>query len=122
MSTQGLNNEENSSSNSDTIEKLNIGPKKRQSFGQEVDVMKKSRLCSHEQGEDCRCTRYKCFEKLDFLERKQIIKFDEMSSKDEQSSYSTGLISVFPIKTRRPRQNKELARFHDRANSYKKEL
>ncbi|CAH1099708.1 unnamed protein product [Psylliodes chrysocephalus] len=87
MNTQGLNNEENSSSDSDTIEKLNIASKKRQSFGREVGIMK-LRLCSHEQCEDCRCTRYKCFEKLDFFERKQIIKeFNEISSKDEQSSY-----------------------------------
>ncbi|CAH0551164.1 unnamed protein product [Brassicogethes aeneus] len=119
MNIQGLN-EENNSSDSDTIEKLNMGSKKRKSFGREVDVMKKLRISSHEQGEDCKCRRYKCFEILDLLERKRIIKdFNEIFSKDEQSSYLTGLINVLPIKQRRPRQNEELAKFHDRAYSYK---
>lgn len=47
--------------------------KKCKKSGKMTDVIKKLRASSHCTGEDCKCTRYKCFENVSLEERKRII-------------------------------------------------
>lgn len=90
---------------SDEDEYLSNTTKKRKQFGRVRDVAKKIRVQSHEPGKDCKC-RQKCFERIPLTARSDILKkFNLMESTDEQNAYLSGLISVIPVQTRRPRQD-----------------
>lgn len=79
--------EGSSDSDMDTVKELNVGSRKRKCTGRLSDVMKKLRLSTHELGPDCKCVRFRCFEKITLCERRRIIKeFNEMSTRDEQNS------------------------------------
>ena len=67
--------------------------------------MKKLRLQSHELGNDCKCTRLKCFETVSVEERQAIITmFNSLDSIDVQNSYLAGLIAVLPVLRHRSRR------------------
>lgn len=93
--------------------------KKRKGFGRMRDVAKKIRLQSHEQGSDCKC-RKRCFDNIPFEVRDNIIKrFNLLESTNEQNSYLCGLISILPVKQRRPRVGSENAKLKDCSCKYK---
>ncbi|KAK9696750.1 Integrase zinc binding domain [Popillia japonica] len=57
-----------------------------------------------ETGPDCRCVRFKCFERVSVAQRNQIIKkFNALQSKNEQDSHLAGLVSFRLSKQRRSR-------------------
>lgn len=84
-------------------EQLEKSTKKRKIHGPMKDVMKKLRLASHETGSNCACKHLKCFDVVVETERRRIIaEFNNMRTKDDQDSYLGGLITVLPVKRRRP--------------------
>lgn len=87
--------------------------------GRMTDVMKKLRLSSHETGEDCHCKRHGCFDKINETQRKVIIQQFNLLNYNEQNSYLTGLINIVPVQQRRPRNDKNIARFNDASYRYK---
>lgn len=97
--------------------------KKRKKTGRMTDVAKKLRACSFETGEDCRCKRFECFKNVSIEERKALIKqFNDIGREggtDAQNSYLAGLISIFPVSRRRPRQDESQARLNDSSYAYK---
>lgn len=93
--------------------------KKRKSYGRLKDVGKKLRAQSHEQGNPCNC-KMKCFENIMGNERsKIIIDFNSLACWDRQTIHLAGLISVFEISRRRPRQNENEASFRQKTFKYK---
>lgn len=99
---------------------LENASKKKKKYGKLTDVNKLINLRSHCLGEDCRCKRFKCFERIPELSRKKIIQsFNLLSSVDEQNIYLCGLITVVPIKQRRPRQPEQNALLHDASFRYR---
>lgn len=48
--------------------------KKRKKTGKMSDVMKKLRATTHEVSDDCKCSRYKCFQVVSLEDRQRIIK------------------------------------------------
>lgn len=109
------------SENSDVVvPALNLSTKKRKRYGKLSDVMKKINLRSHVIGKDCGCKRYKCFENVPEVGRLQIIRrFNELNSVDEQNIYLCGLITVLPVKQRRPRKVEEASVLHDASYNYR---
>lgn len=94
--------------------------KKRRKHGRMSDVMKKIRVSSYVTGEDCRCTRLKCFENVPLDERRRIIKvFNELGSYDKQNAYLCGLITAFPVQRRRNRKPHDEARINSSSYSYR---
>lgn len=84
------------------------------------DVHKLINLRSHSLGEDCKCKRYKCFVHVPESSRRKIIQnFNLLGSVNEQNIYLCGIISVSPVKQRRPRQSEEHAALHDATFSYR---
>lgn len=93
--------------------------KKRKKLGRLTDVRKKMRLQGHELGADCNCKK-RCFEVLGERARLQILQhFNLLPTEDEQNSYLCGLISILPIKTRRPRNSEEEAKLRDASYCYR---
>lgn len=95
--------------------------KKRKRFGRITDVAKKLRVQSHEIGLDCRCKRFKCFSKIRETERRKILGyFNQLETSDEQNSHLAGLITVVPVKRRRPRCAEiDVSRFNDASYAYR---
>ncbi|KAL1488990.1 hypothetical protein ABEB36_014769 [Hypothenemus hampei] len=94
--------------------------KKRKSFGRLSEVMKKLRTASHVTGEDCSCVRHKCFQTVNENERKRIIKeFNVMLSRDEQTQYLSGLITVLPVQRRHNRLPHNEANFNYSSYAYR---
>lgn len=99
---------------------VNTETRKKKSFGRSSDVMKHLRLVTHELGNDCRCKRLKCFERIKDVDRKSIIsQFNGLKNRNEQSLYLAGLITVYDIKKRRPRKSEDEAAFKDKSYTYK---
>lgn len=93
--------------------------KKRQKYGRMREVMKKIKLQSHEFGESCSC-KQKCFEKLPLEAKMSVLRnFNTLKSNDEQNSYLCGLISVLPVRRRRPRKAEEEANLRTAVFSYR---
>lgn len=93
--------------------------KKRKIYGRMREVMKKVRLQSHEVGENCNCKK-KCFENVPEQARNAIIKnFNALSSHDEKNSYLCSLISVLPVRRRRPRNDEEQANLRSASFGYR---
>lgn len=93
--------------------------KKRKKLGRLTDVRKKMRLQGHEMGADCNCKK-RCFEVLPERARLKILQhFNLLPTEDEQNSYLCGLISVLPIKNRRPRNSEEEATLRDASYCYR---
>lgn len=69
----------------------------------------------------CRCSRFKCFEKIDEAQRQNILEaFNNMSDKNIQDSHLTGLITMHHIHRKRPRiADEEGRRSHAAAFSYR---
>lgn len=87
--------------------------KKRKKTGKVSDVMKKLRATTHEVGDDCQCSRYKCFHVVSPENRKRIINnFNGLGDYNAQNQYLGGLISVVPVKQRRNRNPQEEANFN----------
>lgn len=94
--------------------------KKRKRTGKMTDVMKKLRASSHESGEDCKCSRLKCFITICSEERQRIIfYFNQLGDYNAQSKYLSGLISVVPVQRRRNRKDEADANFHTSSYSYR---
>lgn len=94
--------------------------KKRPKHGRLTDVNKKIRLQSHEIGRECDCKRLQCAKKIPAEGKKSIVKnFNLMESTDKQNSYLCGLISIVPVRNRRPRLSEEKARLRDVVALYK---
>lgn len=94
--------------------------KKRPKHGRLTDVNKKIKLQSHEIGKECDCKRLECSKKIPAEGKQSIIKnFNLLKSTDKQNSYLCGLISIVPVKNRRPRLNEENARLRDAVALYK---
>lgn len=94
--------------------------KKRQKHGRLRDVNKKMKLQSHEIGRECNCKRLECSKKIPAEGKQNIIRsFNLLESTDKQNSYLCGLISIVPVKNRRPRLDEENARLRDVVALYK---
>lgn len=77
--------------------------RKRPKLGRMSDVSKILKNSTHEPGQDCHCKHLKCFQNVSTEERKQLItSFNNMSNRNEQNSYLSGLISVKPVERHRP--------------------
>ncbi|KAL1508909.1 hypothetical protein ABEB36_003729 [Hypothenemus hampei] len=82
--------------------------KKRKSYGRMDDVMKKLRLSLHEISEEWQCKRLKCFENIREGSCKYIIQyFNSLKTYDAQNAYLFGLMTVSPVRTRRPRVDED---------------
>ncbi|CAG9840815.1 unnamed protein product [Diabrotica balteata] len=102
------------------ISPSNRNSKKRKKYGKLSDVNKLLNLRSHTMGQDCRCKRLKCFERIPENARNKIIQsFNLLNSVDEQNIYLCGLITTLPIKQRRPRQHERDALLHDASFRYR---
>ena len=76
-------------------------------------------LESHITGENCKCTRFNCFENTTAEDRAQIIAhLNKIPTKDEQDSFLSAHISIKDIARRRPRKDTEDAKFHDHSYQY----
>lgn len=81
---------------------------------------KKIRAMSHIMGEDCKCSRFPCFQKISQSERSDLIKhFNELASYDTQNAHLSGLISVLPVQRRRSRKTQAEADFRNFSYIYK---
>jgi hypothetical protein len=81
---------------------------KRKQHGRISDATKRIRAMSHMPGDPCLCKRFKCFDIIKEKERDELLKqFNLMGGYNKQMEHLTGLISVLPIKQRRPRMNEE---------------
>lgn len=108
------------SSDSDECKNDGDSTRKRKKTGRIVDVMKKIRLQSHEEGPPCNCKRLKCFENVTSTDRKELLKyFNSLGTNDEQNAYLVGLMTLIPVQRRRPRQAEEHAKFHNAYFGYK---
>lgn len=98
----------------------NINVKKKPRVGRLSEASKKIRAMSHVAGENCNCQHLKCFENVTESERKSLLtQFNWLGSKDEQSSYLCGLISINPISRCRPRNNEPESALRNHSYSYK---
>ncbi|KAJ8883576.1 hypothetical protein PR048_015420 [Dryococelus australis] len=70
--------------------------------------------------DDCRCSRFHCFEKIPEAERRQIMKnFNDMTSKNKQDSHLSGLIALHIIACRHPQvSNHENSKEHSASYAY----
>lgn len=94
--------------------------KKRKRTGKMTDVMKKLRASSHESGQDCKCTRFKCFKTISPDERQRIIShFNQLGDYNAQSKYLSGLITLVPVQRRRNRKDEAEANFHTSSYCYR---
>ncbi|CAG4955320.1 unnamed protein product [Parnassius apollo] len=95
--------------------------KKRKKTGRLREVMKKLRVSTHEPGDDCRCKRLKCFDRISSEQSAKFLKdFNSMNYTDEQNIYLCGLMNVYSIKRRRSRKTEEMdANFHQTHFTYK---
>ncbi|CAH1110827.1 unnamed protein product [Psylliodes chrysocephalus] len=72
--------------------------------GRAKDVMKRLRAGTYELGADCSGKRLKCFQNVPEEDRKRIVReFNLLGDKAKQNSYLGGLITLLPVKQRRPR-------------------
>ncbi|KAJ8946596.1 hypothetical protein NQ314_008851 [Rhamnusium bicolor] len=98
-------------------------PRKRKQTGRMRDAAKKMRTQTHETGEDCKCTKLKCFQNINVEEQRIIIKeFNVLPTYDSQNSYLCGLIESHLVKRRRNRERHENAAFHNYSYKYKVRL
>lgn len=80
-------------------------PRKRKINGRKKDAAKIKRIKIHTTGEDCKCSRLKCFERIDEAARQSLIEgFNAYSSKDSQDAYLSTMVVVLPVKQRRCRR------------------
>lgn len=94
-------------------------PRKRRIVGRKTDFEKKRRVSDHTAGEDCRCSRLKCFETVHEEERNDLLsKFNKLDSKDEQDSFLSSLIRVSNVSRRRLRKPEEEANLHEHSFMY----
>lgn len=85
-----------------------------------IIIISALKVQSHEIGRECSCKRLRCFEKIPIEAKHTIIqKFNLLSSTDEQNSYLCGLISIVPVKQRRPRKQEEDSSLRDVAAYYR---
>lgn len=98
-----------------------VPTKKRKKDGRISDATKKLRLQSNVTGGDCKCKKLKCFSIISEEARASILReFNSLSSYNEQNSYLAGLITVVPIKRRRPRKPAdEINRFNQSSYKYR---
>lgn len=110
-----------SSDDNELVESDEKKTRKRKVHGRMRDVAKKLKIQSHEAGAACNC-RFKCFEKVGLtLEIRDTIlrQFNLLKTTDEQNSYLCGLISITPVKKRRPKIPSESSKSRDVSCKYK---
>lgn len=96
------------------------GCRKKRKYGTVFEATKKLRNSSYETGEDCHCKRYQCFLNVSENERNTLIRdFNALGDRNSQNAYLSGLISVNPVKQRRPRQDEENANLNNFSYEYK---
>lgn len=110
---------ENEDEGCDNFMQLLQSTKKRKVTGRISDVRKKILSSTHELGEDCKCSRLKCFRNTTDEERRCIILNYNNMTVNEQNSYLAGLINVNSISQRRPRHPESEAKFRDNSYSYR---
>jgi hypothetical protein len=109
-------------SETDSVDETNVqsNVKKRKRTGRIKDVMKKLRASTNETGENCRCTRYKCFDVIPPEEQHRIIRnFNKLGDYNEQNQYLSGLITVVPVQRRRNRKDDSEANYHNMSYCYR---
>lgn len=95
-------------------------PRKRKKTISARKSAKIQRLSTFEEGPDCECKRFRCFENVISQERDTLrITLKSCASKDEQDALLSTCITVQPIQRRRPRQVEDKASFRDSSYSYK---
>lgn len=103
----------------DSLNSNAMGTKKKRSLGRMSAVSKKLRLSSHAPGKNCECVRLKCFLNVTDHERQQLLKnFNSMKDHHGQNAYLCSLMSIHTVKRRRPRQEEDVAKFHEKSFSY----
>ena len=94
-------------------------PRKRPKIGRKREQVKKAKLTAHKTGENCKCTRFKCFESVSENERSRIIAhFNSLPTKNEQDCFLGGLVKILPVKRRRSRKTSEPSFEHDFSCEY----
>lgn len=112
-----MDNEYSKSSNKENGEKSS---EKRKGIGRMRDTMKSLRASTHEIGKDCKCKRYQCFDTIPESERFRIIReFNKIGNYNEQNIYLSSLITVCPVKRRRPRYDEDHARANSASYAYR---
>lgn len=110
-----------SGSDNDSVPLSNIvsNTRKRKSWGRLRDVDKHVRNHTFETGNPCSC-RKGCFQKLSDGNKDYIIKeFNSLEDKNSQNRHLAGLISMLPVKRRRPRKSEDVANLRDSTFLYK---
>lgn len=110
-----------SSSDSDSVPLSNFLSKtrKRKSCGRVRDVERHVRNHTFETGNPCTCKK-RCFEKLSGNEKHKIVrKFNLLENRNSQNRHLAGLISMLPIRRRRPRKGEDSANLRSNAFCYK---
>lgn len=112
-----MDNKFSKSSNKENGEKSTENGK---GIGRMRDTMKSLRASTHEIGEDCKCKRYRCFEIIPESERFRIVReFNKVGNYNEQNIYLSSLITVCPVKRRRPRNDEDYARTNSASYAYR---
>lgn len=94
--------------------------KKRKSLGRMIEITKKLKVQSHEQGEDCHCSRLQCFTNISEDNRKRLLHdFNLLNTRKEQSTYLSGLKDIMPVAQRRSRKAEYEAQLNDQSYKYK---
>lgn len=112
-----MDSEYSTSSNKENGKK---STEKRKGIGRMRDTMKSLRASTHEIGKDCKCKRYQCFDVIPESERFRIIReFNKIGNYNEQNIYLSSLITVCPVKRRRPRNDEDHARANSASYAYR---
>lgn len=94
--------------------------KKRKCYGRISDASKKMRAQAHETGDNCKCSKLKCFSNITQCERWQIIShFNNLPDRDTQNLHLSGLIESSLVKQRYKRNENEDSRLHSYCYKYK---
>lgn len=110
-----------SSSDSDSVPLSDFlsNTRKRKSYGRVRDVDKNIRNHTFETGNPCSC-KNRCFQKLSDGEKNYIVrKFNLLENRNSQNRHLAGLISMLPIRRRRPRKSEDIANLRGSAFRYK---
>lgn len=94
--------------------------KKRKKTGRLRDLLKISRLTTHEVGPDCLCKTLECFKTVPEAERERILReFNDLADRYKQDVYLSSLITALPVKRRQPRKGAKEARPNTASYTYR---
>ena len=113
--------QENIQTEHDTFAKVTDKPKKRQTVGSAWEKKKCDALASHSSGQNCNCTRLKCFTTTTADDRDNLIDyFNTLETKNLQDAYLSPMVSVQAVKDSRAAkvQNTAAENRNPHSNSY----